>query len=242
MRPFFQLFRLWGLIVKTTWTYFRIQYQPKNVPVLPIDTQIELKFQPSIKGLYFYMLAHAYTFYHGCRWSISLDRQRFELLMATFRGMIHDSMEFFLSSPTTIQRRFSYNPLLWIVYVFDRPINCYPSLHISLNVLTYHLSLVFDAPTSEQMSKKRALCRRICRSTMETGQHGAIDVIGGFVCARSAFLYFFSEHQHMWQSDFLFDVLPVLSSEERKIIESNISQLENAGQVFPHLLALRNVA
>ena len=76
---------------------------------------------------------------------------------------------------------------------------------------------------------------------METGQHGVIDVIGGFIIARQAFFHFFTDSREQWDDDLIFAIMPPLSAREKVVIQRLLAD-DSAEQDLDSFLQLQGIA
>lgn len=121
------------------------------------------------------------------------DRRRFHRVVGVMTLNVAISFAFFLLLPTEMRYRadLSARPdspavrMIALFYAWDRPFNCFPSMHVSLNVLAAYV-------LAELWPRRRALLWTLAALVMVSvvmiKQHYIADAAGGFVLASA--LYF----------------------------------------------------
>lgn len=183
------LISFFGLYYLSQFCFFQTSYQLRDTW---IDRQIPFVGWTIIIYLSHYPLLLVV-------WYINLDEKPINFYMPFFLCSAITFIIFFFF-PTTIERPDIY-PGIWqkiysILYTLDKPVNCLPSLHVSLALLA-GLSL-----------RKQGLVKKIfiwiwvffvSFSTLTTKQHLFIDVLGGMLisCFVFTFLMFLKKMKKM---------------------------------------------
>lgn len=159
--------------------YFLLSSIDSSIPYLPWTSFIYIMMYPLLFWV-FYELK---------------DNTRQNKLFYAFIFLTVISNLIFIIYPVSYPREFFPTPydntpgvnLLRTIRFLDKPVNCFPSLHVSsLFLFTYSLW--------DQSKKKFAIClvfsTLISISTMTTKQHYFMDAVAGFVLATTLYIFF----------------------------------------------------
>ncbi len=215
--------------------YFRAQKSAQLSEAEVVETQLDFRIKPRPHAIYPYLLGNFYVLFPAWYLIVRANYSDFRLAVETFSRLMHESFAIFQLNATKMAgRSYAIHPVLNVLQGIDGETNCYPSLHVSMTCLSYHLvlRLASDAP---QMTKEahRRICIDVCRSTLETKQHSLICVIGGVEIARRIL----SEHWDVsWDDQLLRDAVPEISETEHKMIAEIAQSSESILSLLPKLI------
>lgn len=125
------------------------------------------------------------------------DTRFFRLIVLSYLSVILVSVGTFLLYPVSYPRpTFAVDSLstwaLALTYAVDKPVNCFPSLHASMAMMSALMVLEVSAPLGAIAILHTLL---IGASTLFIKQHYVADIIGGFLLA--IFMYYLFFHQRV---------------------------------------------
>ncbi len=213
-----QLLLLW---IKT---YFEAQKKVKEDQALVIETSWDQKMIHTEWAIYPYLFACGYIFAIGWYLLNEFTHAQYLQAHAAFKDLIVESARFFVAHPTRMKDRTKVaHPLLRFTQTIDGQTNCFPSMHVSLVLLSYQIIKDGHETNPLRMDALRQACIDICRSTMQTKQHSIIDVVGGIAITRQIY----SDHFSGQFEDFIGEILPELHSDKLPIIRQLLEKHEN---------------
>lgn len=216
-------------------SYFSAQKQADLSRADIIQKKIDDRVQTQPLAIYPYLFAIVYILYIG--WYVLNQFTHTQYLAAyhAFRRLIQESCKIFVARPTRMRDRSAVShPLLRFTQTIDDQTNCYPSMHVSLVVLSYQILKDGHEKDPLRLEAMRHSCIDISRSTLQTKQHSIIDVIGGHEIARQIY-------QSQFEGSFenlLPEILTELSEQEHQTIGRLIQQNPDLIQLLDHLLDL----
>lgn len=193
-------------------TYFGAQKKVALGDALLIETTKDDLIAIQEGAIYPYLFAGVYIVYVIWFLLDKLEDDRYASATDAYENLIRESVRIFEENPTRMRDRERIrHPLTRFLHTIDGPTNCYPSLHVSLMVLSYQILKDEPKATAFQCEAMKQACIDVCRSTMQTKQHSIIDVIGGFAITRMVFEGAFAKGRF---DNFIEEILPELNDGE----------------------------
>lgn len=201
-----------SLIMLWQRTYFEAQKKVTTLEdALLIETKMDDRIPPEEHAIYAYLFACIFVAFVAAYMIGKITSEQFKKTQLAFRTLILESEKIFISHPTRMRDRLRMkHPLTLFTQSVDGPTNCFPSLHVSLVVLSYQIIKDDPKPEFNFVEGIRTSCIDICRSTLKTKQHSILDVIGGMMLANQIYLDCYGETV----ADLLPELLPELNSTE----------------------------
>lgn len=165
-------------------------YQIGSIRYLPIN-EFEMSIPFIIESIWVYVALYPFLLISAFSYN---DEKNFNKVLVSFMIVLIVSLLFFQFLPVAYPREFYplpryYDPsvnLFNSIRRLDTPLNCFPSLHVSLCFL---FSFFHWDESKQYFIFSMVISIVISISTLTTKQHYIADIVSGFILALSVFLF-----------------------------------------------------